>query len=380
MQMRADTKFLSYAFLKLDTGDEDCYWTRRRDLLKTEYGCYSEDVCDRSVEIVPSEWDTKSSDSSLNTRASRSHFQFGKRKYSADNEGGTPSLIAIQDPYFCWNVENYESTASRHIKGLNDFQVLDESVNGRGPSTLLLGWDSGSFEDQGVLSITNWYAEMNSTMAASWDGHQPSLDNSSAASELDTSSFLFSYPSQLTSLPHPHSAPFSNRNEEKFLLAELKHFPLSLPSTPTYQNLLKECDTYDICNGSSTFSSQNHDWDISKVFSGMHHPDMEAFLFPSGLGFDFGWRQLSIRGSFRELDSTCYDVSQSPSKESPSSYLLMEEQHEDCFYSSNHSQNIPQFSEDTHDNHKWPSTDLWIPIDQDITTPFLLDSSCWLRT
>lgn len=381
-QMRTETKFSSYAFPELDTGDKDCHWTPRRDLLETKYGCYSDDVCSRSaenLEIVPSEWDTEGCDAPLIRHASRSHFQFGKNKFRADYEGDTPSMITMQDPYFCSNVENYESTASRHIKGLNDFRGMDESVNGRGPSTLLLGWDVDSCEDQGVLSITKQNAEMNYTMAASWDDHQQSLDNCSVESELDTSSFLFSYPFQFTSLPHHHSAPFSNVNEKKFLLAELKHFPLSLPCTPTCHNLLKDCDTYDTCDGSSTFSPLNHQWVLSKVFNEKHHRDIEPFLHPSGLGFDLGWMHLSI-SSFSDLYSPSYEGSQSPSKESPCSYLLTEEQHEDCFYSSNHSQNITHFSEDTLNNHERFSTNSWIPIDKEMSTPVLLDSSSWLRT
>ncbi|KAG5514677.1 hypothetical protein RHGRI_035915 [Rhododendron griersonianum] len=361
---------------------KDCHWTPRRDLLETEYGCYSDDVCNRSaenLEIVPSEWDTKVCDAPLTRHAARSHFQFGKKKFRADFECDTPSMITIQDPYFCSNVENYESTASRHIKGLNDFRGMDESANGRGPSTLLLGWDVDSCEDQGVLCITKRNAEMNYTMAASWDDHQQSLDNCSVESELDTSSFLISYPFQFTSLPHPHSAPFSNVNEEKFLLAELKHFPLSLPCTSTCHNLLKDCDTYDTCDGSSTFSPLNHQWVLSKVFSEKHHRDMEPFLHPSGLGFDLGWMHLSI-SSFSDLYSPSYEGSQSLSKESPCSYLLTEEQHEDCFYSSNHSQNIPHFSEDTLNNHECFSTNSWIPIDKEMSTPVLLNSSSWLRT
>ncbi|KAI8523148.1 hypothetical protein RHMOL_Rhmol13G0051600 [Rhododendron molle] len=381
-QMRTETKFSSYAFPELDTGDKDCHWTPRRDLLGTEYGCYSDDVCNRSaenLEIVPSEWDTKGCDSPLSRHASRSHFQFGKKKFRADSEVDTPSMITIQDPYFCSNVENYESTAARHIKGLNDFLGMDESVNGRGPSTLLLGWDVDSCQDQGVLSITKRNAEMNYIMATSWDDHQQSLDNCSVESELDTSSFLFSYPFQFTSLPHPHSAPFSNVNEEKFLLAELKHFPLSLPCTPTCHNLLKDCDTYDTCDGSSTFSPLNHQWVLRKVFIEKHHRDMEPFLHPSGLGFDLGWTHLSI-SSFSDLYSPSYEGSQSPSKESPCSYILTEEQHEDCFYSSNYRQNIPHFSEDTLNIHEHFSANSWIPVDKEISTPVLLNSSSWLRT
>lgn len=374
MQMAADTKFVSHALTKLDKGFKDSHWTRRRDLLETEYGWDSEDVCNRSVKIVSPIWDAKGSGSPLTNHASRSHFQFEVeyKKSSADYEGVTPSLITVQDPF-----GNYESAASPHMKGLNDFQGMDESVNGRGPSPLLLGWDFDCFEDQGVLSITNRHAEMNSVITASLDDHQQSLHNSSVASELDTSSFIFSYPSQFTSLPHPHSAPFSNRNEEKFLLEELKHFPPSLPCTPTFHKLLKDTDKENTYAGSSTFSPQNHHRVISKVFTKKYHRDMEAFFRPSGLGFDLGWTHLSI-SSFSELYSPSY--SQSPSKESQCSYLLTEKQHEDCFYSSNHCQYNPHFSEDTLNNHEHFSSNFWIPINKEMLTPVLLDSSSWLRT
>ncbi|GMP90498.1 hypothetical protein CsSME_00041600 [Camellia sinensis var. sinensis] len=345
--MRADTKYSSHAFPDSNTCDKEFHWTQRRDLVEDEQGWYLDDFRCRSREIITSKWETQGSDSPSTSYAAKKKNQYENKKFGSDYERGTASLITQRDPYFCSNLDKYGSTTSICVKELNEFQDLDDSATGREPCTLLqLGWDSDNLKDEGDSSINTCNTEMNShsTFANSWDHHhQHCLDGSFDASEPYSLSFS-NYPSKHTLLPQPDSTKLCNWDVGRFL--EEEKFLV-----------------------------------INKVFSEKHHPDLESLVLPSQLRFDFGWKCLSMSGSFGELHLSTYDDGfQSPQKESPCSYLLTEEEQEDCLYSSNHRQSITHFAEDTLDSHEWSSIDFQIPLDdREIYLPLLLDSTSWLR-
>ncbi|KAL7172687.1 hypothetical protein ACSBR2_032212 [Camellia fascicularis] len=347
LQMRADTKYSSHAFPDSNTRDKEFHWTQRRDLVEDEQGWCLDDFRCRSREIITSKWETQGSDSPSTSYAAKKKFQYENKKFGSDYERGTASLITLRDPYFCSNFEKYGSTTSICVKELNKFQDLDDSATGREPCTLLqLGWDSDNLKDEGDSSINTCNTETNShsTLANSWDHHhQHCLDGSFDASEPYSLSFS-NYASKHTLLPQPDSTKLCNWDVGRFL--EEEKFLV-----------------------------------INKVFSEKHHPDLEALVLPSQLHFDFGWKCLSMSGSFGELHLSTYDDGfQSPQKESPCSYLLTEEEQEDCLYISNHRQSITRFAEDTLDSHEWSSIDFQIPLDdREIYLPLLLDSTSWLR-
>ncbi|GFZ20174.1 hypothetical protein Acr_28g0008790 [Actinidia rufa] len=366
-----------------DIYDKEYHWTDGKDLLQAEHDWYLDDFCDRPREIIPSKWDTKASNSPSTSYASNNHFQYENKEFGFDYKCRSASLITTCDPYAFSDVENYGYTASTYIKELDKFQDLDDSADGREPCGLLLGWDFDNLKDR-ALSITSRNADMNlHKLAASWDVHQQSLDDSFDAHDLPPSSFFLNYPSKFIPLPHPHSENFCNweagrfLEEEKFLVTELKHLPLS--RSLKFLNLRENYNTYNLCEDRRIVSPQHHHWVISKVFSEKLYPDLEAYLFPSGLGFDLGWKCLSKSGSFNELNLSTYNGSQSPLKENPCSYLLTEEQHEDCSYSLKKRQGVTCFAEDTLDSHEWSSINFQIPIDKGMAHPLPHDSSSWLR-
>ncbi|KAL6968097.1 hypothetical protein U1Q18_033900, partial [Sarracenia purpurea var. burkii] len=374
IQMRCDTKYLSHPFSESDNYDKEFHWNRTRNHLEAEHVCYLDNYCKAPREIIPSKWDTEDSESPSTSYSSKNCFQFENNRFSSDYEGGT----AVYDPYFCSNFENCGSTASTQIKGLNE-QYLDEYANGGGEHNLLLGLDFESLKDQGVL-LCNTEMNLNSTLAASWDDQQQSLDNNFDARELYSSSPFRKYPSQFTSLPLSHSANISNWDlgrflEEKFIATELKRFPISLSYALKY-DLMEDLFSHDLCEDSRVISPQNHNWVLSKVFSEKHHPDLEAFLLFYGLGFDLGWKGSSMGDSFSEPHWSTYDGFQSPLKESPCS-VLIEEQYDDCL---KHRQTITHFAEDRLDVHEWSSINFQMPIGKVVARPLLLDSPGWLRS
>ncbi|XP_052211156.1 uncharacterized protein LOC127813994 isoform X2 [Diospyros lotus] len=364
----AGPKFSSDVSHESDTYCKGFYCTERRDLVQAEHGWYSNDFCQRSIEISP-----------LNSPAAKEQFQYENKKYWSDYEGGTASLVTVGDPYYCTKLENYGTISSNHIKKLNRFQDTDEFANGIGPRALLLSWDFNRLKDKGDSSITSCSTEikLHSAVAASWDDHQQDLDSSTDAGWLCSSTFFSDIPSKFTSLPHCHSWDFERfLEEEKFVVGELKHRPLTLSDAPNCLNLRGDSYNYNSNKCSSLFSHHHYPWTLSKLFNEKCHPDFGPFVLHSGLGFDL--KSSPISSSFDELNPSIYDVFHSPHKECPDSFLLAAEEQEDYLDSTNHRQIITHCAKDIFDSNQWSSINSRIPLDKEITGPLLLDCSSWI--
>ncbi|XAR61015.1 hypothetical protein NMG60_11034587 [Bertholletia excelsa] len=200
------------------------------------------------------------------------------------------------------------------------------------------------------------------TLADSGDGRLPNVDDSFDASE------LYSY------LGSQDAGRFL---QSKCIVSELKPFPLFLSYTPRYFNFGEGNISSE---GNSSICAHDNSWLFRKIFSKMHHPNMEEIFIHSGIGFDLGSKCLSKIDSLGELSSSIFDGFQHSRREGSCSNLLNRGDQEDDFCSLNHRQTITYSAKDALDSRAYSSINSQIPLDRGMVQPLPLDSSCWLRS